>query len=169
MNVGGISHAHAQGDDFLVENVLPGNYIVTTQGFPSSYVSSITAGGVDLNSQPYVVPEAETVTPISVVLRKDGGALIGVVRKGGKPVDAYVYAIPIFPTTAAPPQTFSHPDGTYRLDGIPSGTYHMIALEYSESVPYREPNALKPWLVRGRPISVGSNSVGVVDLEVEHQ
>jgi len=47
--------------------------------------------------------------------------------------------------------------------------YRMIALEYQELVPYREPNALKPWLLRGRPINVGSNSVDVVDLEVEHQ
>ena len=167
VNVGGVSGAHVKGDDFLVENLLPGNYIVTTQGFP--YVSSITAGGVDLNSHPYVVSEAGTVTPISLVLRKDGGALSGVVRKGGKPVDAYLYAIPIFPTTAAPPQTFSRPDGTYRLDGIPPGTYRLIALEYEKPVPYREPNALKPWFLRGRPISVGSNSVDVVDLEVEQQ
>ncbi len=169
VNVGGVSHAHAKGNDFVVENLLPGNYIVTTQGFPSWYVSSITAGGVDLNSHPYVVSDAGTVTPISVVLRKDVGALSGVVRKDGKPVDAYVYAIPIFPTTAAPPQTYSHADGTYRLDGIPPGTYRVIALEYQEWIPYREPNALKPWLLRGRPITVGSSSVDVVDLEVEHQ
>lgn len=169
VNVGGVSGAHAKGDDFLVENLLPGNYIVTTQGFPSSYVSSITAGSVDLNSHPYVVSDAGTVTPISVVLRKDGGALSGVVRKGGKPVDAYLYAIPLFPTTAVPPRTFSRPDGTYRLDGIPPGAYRMVALEYDEPVPYREPNALRQWLLRGHPVSVGPNSVGVVDLEVEYQ
>lgn len=169
VNVGGVTHAHAKGDEFLVEYLLPGNYIVTTWGFPSWYVSSITAGGVDLNGHPYVVSETGTVTPISVVLRKDVGALSGVVRKDGKPVDAYVYAIPIFPTTAAPPQTFSRRDGTYHLDQIPPGSYRMIALEYQELVPYREPNALKPWLLRGRPINVGSNSVDVVDLEVEHQ
>jgi hypothetical protein len=55
VNGGGVSGAHVKGEDFLVENLLPGNYIVTTQGFPSSYVSSITAGGVDLNSHPYML------------------------------------------------------------------------------------------------------------------
>ena len=118
-----------------------------------------------LNSHPYVVSDAGTVTPISVVLRKDGGALSGVVRKGGKPVDAYLYAIPLFPTTAVPPRTFSRPDGTYRLDGIPPGAYRMVALEYDEPVPYREPNALRLWLLRGHPVSVGPNSVGAVDRE----
>jgi len=37
----------------LVEYLLPSNYVVTTWGFPSWYVSSITAGGVDLNGHPY--------------------------------------------------------------------------------------------------------------------
>jgi len=169
VNGGGVTSAHEKGDDFLVEYLLPGNYMVTTQGFSSEYVSSITAGGLDLNSHPYVVPDSGTVTPISVVLRKDVGALSGVVRKDGKPADAYLYAIPLVSTTAAPPQTVSRPDGTYRLDGIPPGAYRLVALEYDEPVPYREPNAMRPWLLRGQPVSVGPNSVGVLDLEVEHQ
>lgn len=169
VNGGGVSGAHAKDDDFLVEYLLPGSYSVTTQSPSSAYASSITAGSLDLNSHPYVVPEAGTVAPISVVLRTDGGALSGVVRKDGKPVDAYLYAIPLFPTTAAPPRTLSRPDGTYRLDGIPPGAYRMVALEYDEQVPYREPNALRPWLLRGRPVNVDPKSVGVLDLEAEYQ
>jgi hypothetical protein len=168
VNGGGVSGAHEKGDDFLVEYLLPGNYTVTTQSSSSAYVSSITAGSLDLNSHPYVVPDTGTVTPISVVLRNDGGALSGVVRKGGQPVSAYLYAISILPTTAAPLRAISRPDGTYRLDGIPPGAYRIVALEVDEQVPYREPNALR-WLLRGRPVSVGANFVGVVDLEVEHQ
>jgi hypothetical protein len=169
VNGAGVSHAHTKGDNFLVEYLLPDTYNVTTQSLSPSYVSSITAGGVDLNSHPYVVSDPGTITPISVVLRKDGGALSGVVRKDGEPIDAYIYAIPLFPSTAAPLSAVSHPDGTYRLDGIPPGTYRIVALDYPELVPYREPNAVKPWLLRGSPIKVGPNSVGTVDLEVEHR
>jgi hypothetical protein len=169
VNGAGVIHGYAKGDDFFVKYLLPDKYNVTTQSLSPSYVSSITAGGVDLNSHPYVVSDAGTVTPISVVLRKDGGALSGVVRKDGEPIDAYIYAIPLFPSTAAPLSAVSHPDGTYRLDGIPPGTYRIVALDYQEPMPYREPNAMKPWLLRGSPIEVGPNSVSTVDLEVEHR
>jgi hypothetical protein len=169
VNGAGVIHAYAKGDDVLVKYLLPDKYNVTTQSLSPSYVSSITAGGVDLNSHPYVVSDAGTVTPISVVLRKDGGALSGVVRKDGEPIDAYIYAIPLFPSTAAPLSAVSHPDGTYRLDGIPPGTYRIVALDSQEPMPYREPNAMKPWLLRGSPIKVGPNSVSTVDLEVEHR
>jgi hypothetical protein len=169
VNGAGVSSAHSKGDDFLVEYLLPGNYMVTTQSSSSAYVSSITAGSLDLNTHPYVVPDAGIAPPISVELRTDGGALSGVVHQGGQPVGAYLYAIPILPTTAAPLRTLSRPDGTYRLEGIPPGAYRIVALEYDEQIPYREHNALRPWLLRGRPVSVEPNSVGVLDLEAEYQ
>jgi hypothetical protein len=169
VNAAGVTHAHANGDEYVVERLLPGKYDVTTQNPYYAYVASITAGNVDLSSHPYVVPEDGAVTPITVVLRRDGGALTGVVRKDGEPIDACIYAIPLFPSTAAPILGFSLPDGTYRLDGIPPGAYRIVALDSQELIPYREPNAMKPWLLRGSSIRMNPNSVVTADLEVEQQ
>jgi hypothetical protein len=92
-----------------------------------------------------------------------------VVRKDSEPTDAYIYAIPLLPSTAAPVFGVSRPDGTYRLDGVPPGAYRIVALDYQELIPYREPNAMKPWLLRGSSVKVDPNSVVTADLEVEQQ
>jgi len=167
VNSAGVTNAHANGDDYVVERLLPGKYDVTTQNPYYAYVASITAGNVDLSSHPYVVPEDGAITPITVVLRRDGGALSGVVRKDGEPIDAYIYAFPLFPSTAAPLTAFSRPDGTYRLDDMPPGAYRIVALDSLELIPYQEPNALKPWLLRGSPIRINPDSTVTADLEVE--
>jgi hypothetical protein len=167
VNFGGVTHAHANGNEYVVERLLPGKYDVTTQNPFFAYVSSITAGDVDLSSHPYVVPEDGAVTPITVVLRRDGGTLTGVVRKDGEPTDAYIYAIPLFPSTAAPVLVMSRPDGTYRLQDIAPGAYRIVALDNQALIPYREPDAMKSWFLRGSPVNVDPNSAVTADLEVE--
>jgi hypothetical protein len=93
--------------------------------------------------------------------------LQGNVRDGGKPAQAYIYAISLQPSTSAPRSTISRPDGTYTLAAIPPGEYRIVASVYPEQIPYREPEPLKLWLVRGRALIVVANTTPRLDLQVE--
>jgi hypothetical protein len=96
-----------------------------------------------------------------------GVTLRGNVRDGGKPAQAYIYALSLQKTASAPRSTVSRPDGTYTLDGILPGEYRIVASVYPEEIPYSEPEALKPWLLRGRTLTVVRNTTPTLDLQVE--
>jgi hypothetical protein len=96
-----------------------------------------------------------------------GVTLQGSVRDGGKPAQAYIYAISLHPSTSPPRFTISRPDGTYTLAALPPGEYRIVASVYPEQIPYREPEALKPWLMRGRALIVVPGTTPTLDLQVE--
>jgi len=96
-----------------------------------------------------------------------GVTLQGSVRDGGKPAQAYIYAISLQQSNSPPRSTISRPDGTYTLDGIPPGEYRIVASVYPEEIPYSEPKALKPWLLRGRALTVMPDTTPMLDLQVE--
>jgi hypothetical protein len=104
---------------------------------------------------------------IAVPTPLSGVTLQGSVRDGGKPAQAYIYAISLQPEISAPRSTISRPDGTYTLDGIPPGEYRIVASVYPEEIPYTKPEALKPWLLRGRPLTVRPDTTPTLDLQVE--
>jgi hypothetical protein len=93
--------------------------------------------------------------------------LTGHVRDGGHPAQAYIYAIAIPAPTSAPPSTISRPDGTYTLPNLLPGTYRIVASVYPEQIPFRDPVALKPWLLRGRPLTLYPATTPTLDLQVE--
>jgi hypothetical protein len=96
-----------------------------------------------------------------------GVTLEGHVRDGGHPAQAYIYAISLRDHLTPPPHTISRPDGTYTLTGIPPGDYRIVASVYPEEIPYRDPEALKPWFARGRPLTIVPSTTPTLDLQVE--
>ncbi len=96
-----------------------------------------------------------------------GVTIQGNVRDGGKPAQAYIYAISLQPSTSPPRSAISRPDGTFTLVGIPPGEYRIVASVFPEQIPYREPDAMKPWLLRGRPLTVAPDTAPTLDLQVE--
>jgi hypothetical protein len=93
--------------------------------------------------------------------------LTGSARDGGHPAQAYIYLISLPPSIANPPSTISRPDGTYTLTNLLPGNYRIVASVYPEQIPYRDPEALKPWLLRGRPITLFPGTNPTLDLQVE--
>jgi hypothetical protein len=93
--------------------------------------------------------------------------LTGHVRDGGHPAQAYIYAIALPAPTSAPPFIISRPDGTYTLPNLPPGDYRIVASVYPEQIPFRDPAALKPWLLRGRPLTLLAGTTPTLDLQVE--
>jgi hypothetical protein len=96
-----------------------------------------------------------------------GITLEGHVRDGGHPAQAYIYAISLRNHLTPPPSTISRPDGTYTLAALPPGDYRIVASVYPEQIPYRDPEALKPWLARGRPLTIVPSTTPMLDLQVE--
>jgi hypothetical protein len=93
--------------------------------------------------------------------------LTGNVRNGGHPVQAYIYAVALPAPSSPPPSTISRPDGTYTLSNLLPGRYRIVASVYPEEIPYRDPEALKPWLLRGRPLTLYPSTTPTLDLQVE--
>src|SRR5260370_2781168 len=68
-----------EDDSLVIENVQPGRYRVrvnTSIGF----VSSITAGGTDLQRQPLVVGLGGSTPPIEITVRNDGAEVEGTIE-----------------------------------------------------------------------------------------
>jgi hypothetical protein len=107
------------------------------------------------------------VAAIAFLAPSTGVTLEGNVRDGGHPAQAYIYAISLHDTLTPPPSTISRPDGTYTLKDIPPGDYRIVASVYPEEIPYRDPEALKPWLLRGRPLLIAPDTNPTLDLQVE--
>ena len=104
---------------------------------------------------------------LAIQIPTTGITLTGSVRDGGHPAQAYIYAIPLHDILTSPPHTISRPDGTYTLADLPPGDYRIVASVYPEQIPYREPEALKPWLTRGRPLTIVPDTSPTLDLQVE--
>jgi hypothetical protein len=116
--------------------------------------------------RPALLLLAATLT-LSAQTPSAGITLHGTVRDGGHIAQAYVYAIPLRDRLTPPPSAISRPDGTYTLTGLPPGDFRIVASVYPEDIPYRDPEALKPWLLRGRPLTIVPGTTPTLDLQVE--
>jgi hypothetical protein len=184
---GGLRHPEGLTDPsiFELDNVTPGRYWVETTPF-EGYVSSITSGGVDLGREPLVIGPGNSTAPIEVTLRNDGGQIQGTVQEPGEnqiqsnsassqasgtlgsgPVaTTYIYAIPLFATTARVPQGFVRGSGQFTISNLAPGSYHVIALDESTDIDPTDPRQMAKYTGKGQTVSVEANGTASVQLEV---
>ncbi len=143
----------------------PGAYPIVTEQGSFWYVASVRAYDHDLAAESYVVTDQEHAAPIEVELRDDGGSLAGIVQNGEEPASAFVYALPLFPSTTVIRRVTAHADGKYHLEALAPGKYRILALDHEVAIPFRED--ISPWLTRGQAVTVGSRSELTLNLRLE--
>jgi len=129
-----------EDDSLVIENVQPGRYRVrvnTSIGF----VSSITAGGTDLQRQPLVVGLGGSTPPIEITVRNDGAEVEGTIEgtttaevrravinsPGQSPGN--VYFVPMADSGGQFREAWVSPDGKFQLQQLPPGAYRVLAFD----------------------------------------
>jgi hypothetical protein len=129
-----------EDNSLVIENVQPGRYRVrvnTSIGF----VSSITAGGTNLQRQPLVVGLGGPTPPIEVTVRDDGAQVEGTIegtttaeaRRAGFNLlgqsPGNVYFVPLTDSGGQFRVAWVSPDGKFQLQQLPPGAYRVLAFD----------------------------------------
>jgi hypothetical protein len=128
-------------DDALVfENVLPGRYRVRVEA-RVGYVASIRSESTDLQSLPLEVGFGASPPQIEITVRDDGadvqGSVAGLTNNGNRAgafqssaqIGGFVYFVPIN-DSGQMKQTWLGPDGNFRVQQLPPGTYRVLAFDH---------------------------------------
>jgi hypothetical protein len=129
-----------QNDESLViENVLPGRYRVSTNT-GIGYVAAITSGSTDLLQRPLIV-SGGTIPAMEITVRDDGAELEGTLDSSKANTDppvpqgrfggpqGIVYVVPTDSMDSRTKLAGVDPDGSFTVQQIAPGTYHVFALE----------------------------------------
>ena len=158
----GLAHlAHELND------VVPGKYEVDVVSVgQNSYVQSMRSGGVDLLSEPLVVPQEGDVQPIEIVIRDDGASISGKIR-GAKTPSMIVVMVPEKHSIQAPRIAMvSGEPAQFSIMGIPPGGYRVYAFDSQAQIEYANPAALEPYTSKGVHVSLSPRGQSDVEVEV---
>jgi hypothetical protein len=129
----------SQQHALIIRNVNPGRYRVNI-GTGTGYAAEVVEGETDLLRQPLVVGLGGSNFVIEVMLRDDGAEVDGTFEDATRAdrgpeqnedaqPSCYVYFLPIAGGTGQFRETFGHPDGSFRQEQLPPGTYHVLAFD----------------------------------------
>jgi hypothetical protein len=172
----GIRHVEGSSDASLYEvpNLVPGTYWATTYAF-QGYVSSITSGGVDLAREPLTVGVGNSTAPIEITVRNDGIKISGQLNQsasspasaaGSGAPTAFIYAIPLFPTSSPVPQTELQSSSQFTFSNLAPGAYHVIALDEATEIDPTDAQALAKYAGKGQTVTVEANGEANVQLDL---
>lgn len=153
----------------------PGRYWVQAEPFPPTYVASVTSGGTDLASTPLTIAPGSPPAPVEITLRNDPGSITGRLDAPssgpgapGEQPQVWIYAIPLFPTTARLPETSLHNDGQFVLENLAPGSYRVVACDAPQEIAFHSPDGLAAWSGKGQVVNVDPNGTASLQLAVVH-
>ena len=178
--VGGLrpTDGSTDGSSFEIENVAPGRYWVETSSF-QGYVSSITSGSTDLSREPLVVGAGASVAPIDVTLRDDSATITAQLDDGlqgsqspnssaGEQHEIYVYAIPLFPSSAPIRMSGGQATGEVTIAGLTPGSYRVAAFDSPQEIDFHTPEGLAKYAGMGETATVDAGGSAHVQINVMH-
>jgi Carboxypeptidase regulatory-like domain len=144
---------------FAISNVGDGDYQFEMWGLPEDfYLKTARLGGSDVLASDLSVNRKQPPGALDVVLSPNGGRIDGRVLKEDKPFSgATVVLVPeegrrkeerLYESTS------TDQDGQFSIRGIAPGDYTLFAWETIEHGAYMDPDFLRPYKDRGKPIHV---------------
>lgn len=164
----GVGSQPAGRDEFPIENVLPGSYLVSVQ-CSTGYASAVTSGGADLLREPLVVGPNGSADPIEITVRDDSGTVSGSVAaaNGTPPARSYLYLVPM-DGTGHFAQAFAGSSHTFTLQNVPPGNYRLLAsISPRRQIAWRDPSALETLNGQGVSITVAPGATVQQDVPLE--
>lgn len=159
----------------------PGRFWVETASYPPTYVASVTSGGTDLATTPLTVTPGSAPAPIEVTLRNDGGSIVGKVDsatpgtghagtggESGEVLRAWIYAIPLFPTTSHLPEASLQSNGQFTFGDLAPGSYRVVACDMPQQIDFHSQEGLAAWSGKGQVVTVDPGGTANVELTVVH-
>jgi hypothetical protein len=165
--------AGSNGTAWQINLAEPGRFWVETSPNGSTYVSSVTSGGVDLASNPLTIVPGSPPAPIDITLRDDGGSITGQLNSGtpqsastaDQNAQVTVYAIPQFPFAGQLPQTPVQADGTFTFSNLAPGVWRVVACDGPQEIDYHSAEGLAAWTGKGQAVTVDAGGSAHVTVD----
>jgi hypothetical protein len=142
-----------------------GNFEVNVAATCNVYAQSISSGATNLLRERLTVNPGDIPVPVRIVLA-EGAIVAGTTLRNGKPVRAFVYAVP-GQNDARGFQSFpSDEHGQFKIVGLALIEYHFFASEVELNLDLHDPDAVRPWLQSTETRSLASGSTTSLDLPV---
>jgi len=157
-----------EGDGtFKIDNVSRETHHITVSGLPEGmYVKRARAGSVDVLESGLDLSNAESVTPLEIVVSPKGAAIEGVARHDSKPWPGAWVTLVQPDRVRGPVRTIAaDQDGRFTLKGVAPGEYRLYAWEEPMPTGEVEPELLKPY--EGHAVKVKVAEGGREQVEVK--
>jgi hypothetical protein len=149
---------------FLINGVVPGNYVLDIGNLPEDlYIKVARFGSDDILEKPVALetPQTPNRNSLQILLGSDGGhLLVAAYDAHGKPYSgAHFVLIPDVARRSRREQyrlAISGEDGKAFLRGIRPGSYKLFAWEHLETNAYLNSGYLQPYESFGVPVSIAS-------------
>lgn len=176
---GGMVSAHTEGsgDGIRMEVGVsqPGKFWANTSNPNSTYVASVSSGGTDLATDPLTVSPNSAPGTIEVTLRNDPGTIDGKVDMPaggsgapGEQTQVWIYAIPLFATTAQLPETHLQDNEQFSMSNLVPGSYRVVACDAPQEIEFHSQEGLAVWSGKGQVVSIDPSGTANVELSVIH-
>ncbi len=162
------ANRESQDAPAIIRGLEPGTYDVEVDSNGTSYVASLTCRGLDLLSQPLVIAEGSDPQPIEVLLRDDGASLNGNIQSSTAGQMGMVLMIPDGETQATPRQVWVDPSGRFQAQGVPPGSYDVLAFDRLDGIEYRNREALSAYLSHAAHITLSPEEQARITVDLIH-
>ena len=178
---GGVGLRHSEEEapgHFEAMGVTPGRYWVQVPWVQGGYISTISSGSTDLTREPLIIGPGNTVQPIEVTIRNDGGMIDCTVntpnadRQNPGPVSGKfsniptVYVVPAGPRLSGFPQAqIWGPNGNAHFENLAPGLYHVVALSRFRDLNNVDPAELANLMAQGKSVTVEAGATTSVRVD----
>lgn len=157
------------GGTFSWSGELPPARYTLELGDPALSIKSLTVDGAKVRGKT-IEPRGSGLLSFALVLTSNSSRVQGKVVSAGNPVaGAMVLLVP--QDFESNMQLFrrdeSDSDGTFGLPPVAPGRYIAIALEHGWDLEWARPEALKPYLMKGKPVKLTSGATADITLELQ--
>jgi hypothetical protein len=157
---------HVGPEGMSITGVEPGTYDVELDVNGPSYAASASCGGVNLLTDPLVVPPGGDPQPIHIVLRDDGASLNGAVQSSDANQSALVLMVPEGSSANPPRQLFVDPSGSFQAQNIAPGSYDILAFDRLDGLEYRNREVLNAYLSRAAHVTLSADEQARVTVDL---
>jgi hypothetical protein len=162
----------ARGSDPLHPNlaildVEPGTYAAQVEPAGGGYIYSAKYGPIDLLREDLTIAADTPPQTIEVVVRDDSATLSGTLISDGRKTTGAVLLVPgrasrllmLIPADS---------NGSFEFSSLAPGDYTVVGLDHVDDIEYRDRDFLRKYLPMGQEITVSSDQLAVVQLELVH-
>jgi hypothetical protein len=182
---GGVALRHSEEEapgHFEAMGIVPGRYWINVAWVQGGYISAISSGTTDLTREPLVIGSGNSVPPIEVTIRNDGGTIDCTVnnppnadmRNAGAISGRFsngptVYVIPTGPRLSGFPQAqIWGPGGNAHFENLAPGLYRVVALSKFKDLNTADPTELAKLIAQGKSVTVEAGGTTSVRVDFEN-